>query len=207
MVAQSARWLRHASLPLTWASVRSRLTSGRLVDPRDIDRAWGSVDSRSRPPRSWGTEAALRAGCGCCAAVPSRHRIGHDATSSARTSSPSSRTPTALLSRPHTKGSRRCAARTPAISRGVCAIACSWAAGVGNYGGWSPRETRWALSGDVSIAYTVVGDGPFDVVLVPSISHVELAWTVPDLIHGQLPSRQASFAGLIYFDRRGIGAV
>ena len=66
-------------------------------------------------------------------------------------------------------------------------------------------ETRWAKSGDVSIAYTVVGEGPFDVVLVPSISHVELAWSVPDLIHGQLPLRLASFARLIYFDRRGMG--
>jgi len=66
-------------------------------------------------------------------------------------------------------------------------------------------ETHWAQSGDVAIAFTVVGDGPFDVVLVPSISHVELAWTLPDLIHGQLPLRIASFARLIYFDRRGMG--
>ena len=69
----------------------------------------------------------------------------------------------------------------------------------GGSGDWS------AKSGDVSIAYTVVGEGPFDVVLVPSISHVELAWSVPDLIHGQLPMRLASFARLIYFDRRGMG--
>ena len=42
-------------------------------------------------------------------------------------------------------------------------------------------ETRYARSGDGgSIAYQVVGDGPFDVVLVPGfISHVELVWTVP----------------------------
>ena len=66
-------------------------------------------------------------------------------------------------------------------------------------------ETRYALSGDVSIAYTVVGDGPFDIVFVASVSHVESAWTVPDLIHGQIPERLASFARLIYFDRRGMG--
>ena len=65
-------------------------------------------------------------------------------------------------------------------------------------------ETRYARSGDVSIAYQVVGDGPFDVVLVPSLSHVELAWTRPDY-QGQVPSRLASFARLIFFDRRGMG--
>ena len=41
-------------------------------------------------------------------------------------------------------------------------------------------ETRYAKSGDVSIAYQVTGDGPFDVVYVPGfVSNVELAWTVP----------------------------
>ena len=38
-------------------------------------------------------------------------------------------------------------------------------------------ETHYTRSGDVSIAYQVVGGGPFDVVYVPSISHVELAWS------------------------------
>ena len=65
-------------------------------------------------------------------------------------------------------------------------------------------ETRYTRSGDVSIAYQVAGEGPFDVVLVPSISHVELAWTRPDT-QGQVPSRLASFARLIFFDRRGMG--
>ena len=36
-------------------------------------------------------------------------------------------------------------------------------------------ETLYARSGDVSIAYQVVGDGPFDLVYVPGfVSHVEL---------------------------------
>jgi class 3 adenylate cyclase len=65
-------------------------------------------------------------------------------------------------------------------------------------------ETRYARSGDVSIAYQVVGDGPFDVVLVPSMSHVELAWTMADH-EGEIPRRLASFARLIVFDRRGMG--
>jgi class 3 adenylate cyclase len=66
------------------------------------------------------------------------------------------------------------------------------------------RETRYARSGDVSIAYQVVGDGPFDVVYVPDVSHVELAWEQPNH-HGEIPRRLASFARLIVFDRRGMG--
>jgi hypothetical protein len=41
-------------------------------------------------------------------------------------------------------------------------------------------QTRYARSGDVSIAYQVFGDGPFDVVVsLPASSHVELAWEAP----------------------------
>ena len=41
-------------------------------------------------------------------------------------------------------------------------------------------ETRYAKSGDVSIAYQVLGEGPIDVVLIPGfISNVELAWEEP----------------------------
>jgi len=65
-------------------------------------------------------------------------------------------------------------------------------------------ETRYARSGDVSIAYQVVGDGPFDVVFVPpGTSHVELGWEVPStqvLLEGI-----GSFARLIFFDKRGTG--
>ena len=40
-----------------------------------------------------------------------------------------------------------------------------------------PPETRYAKSGDVSIAYQVVGEGEHDLVLVPGyISNVEFAW-------------------------------
>jgi hypothetical protein len=35
-------------------------------------------------------------------------------------------------------------------------------------------ETRYALSGDVNIAYQVMGDGPVDFILVPGfMSHIE----------------------------------
>jgi len=65
-------------------------------------------------------------------------------------------------------------------------------------------QTRYARSGDVSIAYQVVGDGPFDVVWVPgAFSHVELNWTVPN--RAAFNRRLASFCRLIIFDKRGTG--
>jgi pimeloyl-ACP methyl ester carboxylesterase/class 3 adenylate cyclase len=65
-------------------------------------------------------------------------------------------------------------------------------------------QTRYARSGDVAIAYQVIGDGPFDVVFVPgSSSHVELNWEVPAL--RRLNERLARFCRLIVFDKRGTG--
>jgi class 3 adenylate cyclase len=65
-------------------------------------------------------------------------------------------------------------------------------------------ETRYAKSGDVNIAYQVLGQGPPDLVYVPGwISHVELAWELPDLARGF--ERLASFSRLIMFDKRGTG--
>ena len=65
-------------------------------------------------------------------------------------------------------------------------------------------ETRYARSGDVSIAYQVTGEGPFDVVFVPGfLSHVELAWDVPAM--AAYNRRLASFCRLIRFDKRGTG--
>src|SRR5262245_13793497 len=65
-------------------------------------------------------------------------------------------------------------------------------------------DTRYAQSAGVNIAYQVVGDGPVDVVYVPGwVSHVELAWELPDLARGF--ERLASFSRLILFDKRGTG--
>jgi pimeloyl-ACP methyl ester carboxylesterase len=65
-------------------------------------------------------------------------------------------------------------------------------------------ETRYAKSGDVHIAYQVVGDGPVDLVFVPGwITHVELAWDDP--FEAAFRRRLASFARLIVFDKRGTG--
>jgi class 3 adenylate cyclase len=65
-------------------------------------------------------------------------------------------------------------------------------------------DTRYAQSAGVNIAYQVVGDGPVDVVYVPGwVSHVELAWELPELAAGF--ERLASFSRLILFDKRGTG--
>jgi len=67
-----------------------------------------------------------------------------------------------------------------------------------------PPQTRYAKSGDVHIAYQVVGDGPFDLVFVPGwVSHLEVAWEEPSL--ARFYNRLASFSRLILFDKRGTG--
>jgi class 3 adenylate cyclase len=64
--------------------------------------------------------------------------------------------------------------------------------------------TRYARSGDVSIAYQVVGDGPIDLVLVLGFAtHVELEWELPAF--RRFAERLASFSRLILFDKRGTG--
>jgi pimeloyl-ACP methyl ester carboxylesterase/DNA-binding CsgD family transcriptional regulator len=66
------------------------------------------------------------------------------------------------------------------------------------------HATQYARSGQVSIAYQVVGDGLTDLILVPGfVSHVELAWEEPRLAH--FLSRLASFSRLVLFDKRGTG--
>ncbi len=64
--------------------------------------------------------------------------------------------------------------------------------------------TRYAPSGDLRIAYQVVGDGPLDLVFVPGwASNIEIGWDLPPFAH--FFERLASFSRLIIFDRRGNG--
>jgi pimeloyl-ACP methyl ester carboxylesterase len=64
-------------------------------------------------------------------------------------------------------------------------------------------ETRYAKSGDLSIAYAVYGDGP-DLVVAPGfISHLEVALEEPALAH--FYDRLATFRRVISFDKRGTG--
>jgi class 3 adenylate cyclase/alpha-beta hydrolase superfamily lysophospholipase len=63
---------------------------------------------------------------------------------------------------------------------------------------------RYAASGDLSIAYQVVGDGPVDVVWVPGfVSHVEILWELP--LWRRLLDRLSSFARVVIFDKREQG--
>ena len=65
-------------------------------------------------------------------------------------------------------------------------------------------ETRYTRSGDVHIAYQVVGDGPQDVVaLAEWTSHIEAFWEHP--VFARMLRRIASTSRLILFDKRGIG--
>ena len=65
-------------------------------------------------------------------------------------------------------------------------------------------DTHYAKSGDVNIAYQVVGDAPRDLVLVPGwVSNIEVFWEEPAC--ARFLRRLASFARLILFDKRGTG--
>jgi class 3 adenylate cyclase len=66
------------------------------------------------------------------------------------------------------------------------------------------REVQYARSGDVNIAYQVVGDGPLDLVLVSGfVSHLEMDWE--EARSARFLQRLASFSRLIRFDKRGTG--
>ena len=65
-------------------------------------------------------------------------------------------------------------------------------------------QTRYARSGEVSIAYQVVGDGAVDLVLNHGwVSNIDLQWDEPHL--SSFLKRLASFTRLITFDKRGTG--
>jgi pimeloyl-ACP methyl ester carboxylesterase/class 3 adenylate cyclase len=65
-------------------------------------------------------------------------------------------------------------------------------------------ETRYAQSGDVSIAYQVMGDGPIDIVLVPGLfSHIEFQHEMTGFT--AFMRRLARYSRVITFDKRGQG--
>jgi class 3 adenylate cyclase len=68
----------------------------------------------------------------------------------------------------------------------------------------TPPETKFTQSGDASIAYQVLGQGPFDLVFVPGfVSHLEYAWEEPS--YARFLQQLASFSRLILLDKRGTG--
>lgn len=67
-----------------------------------------------------------------------------------------------------------------------------------------PPETKYARSGDLNIAYQVIGDAPLDLVFVMGwVSHLEYFWSEPSF--ARFLRRLASFSRLILFDKRGTG--
>jgi pimeloyl-ACP methyl ester carboxylesterase/DNA-binding CsgD family transcriptional regulator len=68
----------------------------------------------------------------------------------------------------------------------------------------APPQIRYASSGEVRIAYQVVGQGPLDLVFVPGfISNLEVHWEEVGFSH--LLRRLSTFTRLILFDKRGTG--
>lgn len=69
---------------------------------------------------------------------------------------------------------------------------------------WAPPVTQYARSGDFSIAFQVLGEGPIDVVFIPGfVSNLELTWDWPPL--AAFYRAFAPFARVILFDKRGTG--
>jgi pimeloyl-ACP methyl ester carboxylesterase len=65
-------------------------------------------------------------------------------------------------------------------------------------------ETKYAMSGNIHIAYQVAGQGPIDLVFVHGwISHIEHLWEEPSI--ARFLGRLASFSRLILLDKRGTG--
>jgi class 3 adenylate cyclase len=68
----------------------------------------------------------------------------------------------------------------------------------------SMTEVAFAQSGDVNIAYRVVGDGPVDLVYVQgAFTHLDVYWELPAF--RRYCERLAEFSRLILFDKRGMG--
>jgi class 3 adenylate cyclase len=65
-------------------------------------------------------------------------------------------------------------------------------------------DTRYAVSGEVNIAYQAMGDGPIDIILVPGIaSHIEFQHEFAG--YTAFLRRLSSFARVVTFDKRGQG--
>jgi pimeloyl-ACP methyl ester carboxylesterase len=65
-------------------------------------------------------------------------------------------------------------------------------------------QIQYAESGDIHIAYKVIGAGPIDLVVVPGfVTHLEVDWENPGIRHAF--ERLAKFARVISFDKRGTG--
>jgi pimeloyl-ACP methyl ester carboxylesterase len=65
-------------------------------------------------------------------------------------------------------------------------------------------ETRYAKGEEGYVAYQVVGDGPLDLLFVPSFANpIDLMWQQP--AYARFLERLAGFSRLVLFDKRGSG--
>ena len=65
-------------------------------------------------------------------------------------------------------------------------------------------KTQYAQSGELSIAYQCVGEGPIDLLYIPGfVSNVELLWDMPNWSH--MFRRLSALGRLVFFDKRGTG--
>ena len=65
-------------------------------------------------------------------------------------------------------------------------------------------QTHYAMSGDVHIAYQMMGEGPVDLVFVQgAFSHLGVSWKIPAF--RRFCQQISSFCRLIWFDKRGMG--
>jgi pimeloyl-ACP methyl ester carboxylesterase len=63
---------------------------------------------------------------------------------------------------------------------------------------------RYAMSGEIHIAYRVFGTGPRDIVMIPgTLAHLDVFWSIPS--YQRLLKRLTAFARVIVFDKRGQG--
>src|SRR4029453_10249176 len=150
--------------------------------PYSLRCATGSRTSRSWPraqPRSSRTRRDRR--CGPTAGWCSRSPLAQGSVSNACSRSSVSRTSPSRRTWPVGTGAPGAGGPT----------------GCDRNGPWRPRP-RYARSGDVHLAYQVVGDGPRDVVLALNwASHLEVLWEQPFV--QELVSSLARFARVLWF--------
>ncbi len=103
----------------------------------------------------------------------------------------------------HRRGYRFIAPTSPLAAR-VSAVALATPPTVATARRAALPRVQYAHSGDVNIAYQVVGSGPVDLVFVMGwVSHLEYFWNEPSF--ASFLTRLASMGRLILFDKRGTG--
>src|ERR1700741_4849481 len=68
----------------------------------------------------------------------------------------------------------------------------------------SVADTSYTSCGDLSLAYQVFGNGPVEFIVAPPfVSHLELAWTLPQF--KAFMDQLSTFCRIALFDKAGVG--